>query len=144
MILGRWVQYFDELLNANVSDQSEDIGIMESHENREIVEPPPTIAEVEAAMEKLRNNKAPGMDFIQAELVKHAGVEYTKYLHQLIGNIWINEIIPEERNVGIICPIHKRGDVMTCSNYRGISLLCKSKVKQALYTPWRRLGGEEV
>jgi hypothetical protein len=124
MILGRWVEYFDELLNANVSDQSEDIGIMESHVDREIVEPPTTIAEVEAAIEKLKNNKAPGMDFIQAELVKHAGIEYTKYLHQPIVKLWINEIIPEEWNFGTICPIHKKGDIMTCWNYRGISLLC--------------------
>jgi sorting nexin-29 len=64
------------------------------------------------------------MDFIQAELVKHAGVEYTKYLHQLIVKIWINEIVPEEWNLGIICLINKKGDVMTCSNYRGINLLC--------------------
>jgi hypothetical protein len=51
---------------------------------------------VEAATEKLKNNNAPGMDFIQAELVKHAGVEYSKYLHQLIVKIWINEKIPEK------------------------------------------------
>jgi hypothetical protein len=63
------------------------------------------------------------MDFIQAELVKHAVVECTKYVHQLVIKIWINEIIPEEWNLGIICPIHKK-DVMTCSNYRGITLLC--------------------
>jgi sorting nexin-29 len=124
MILGRWVEYFDELLYANVSDQSEDIGIMGGHEDQEIVEPPPTTVEVEAAIEKLKNNKAPGMDFIQSELVKHAGVEYSKYLHQLIVQIWINEIIPEEWNLGIICPILKMGDVMTCSNYSRISLLC--------------------
>jgi hypothetical protein len=122
-ILGRWVEYFNELLNANVSDQSEDIGIMESHEDQEIVEPPPTISEVEAAIEKLKNNKAPGMDSIQAKLVKHVGIEYTKYLQQLIVKIWIHEIIPEEWNLGIIFPIHKKGDVMTCSNYRGIILL---------------------
>jgi hypothetical protein len=40
---------------------------------------------VEAAIEKLKNKKATGMDFIQAELVKHAGTEYTKYLHQKNG-----------------------------------------------------------
>jgi hypothetical protein len=115
--------YFDELLNANVRDQSEDIDIMENHEGREIVELPPTTAEVEAAIAKLKNNKAQGMYFIQAELVKHAGIEYTKY-HQLIVKIWINEIIPEEWNFGIICPTHMKEDVMTCSNCRGISLLC--------------------
>jgi hypothetical protein len=64
------------------------------------------------------------MDSIQAELIKHAGIKYTKSLHQLIVKIWINEIISEEWNLGIICPIHKKGDVMTCSNYRGIRLLC--------------------
>jgi hypothetical protein len=113
MILGRWVEYFDELLNANVSDQSEDI---ESHEDQEI-EPPPTTEEMEAAIEKLKNNMAPGMDFIQAELVKHAGVEYSRYLHHLIVKIWINEIIPEDWNLGVICPIHKI-DVMTGLNCR--------------------------
>jgi hypothetical protein len=67
--------------------------------------------------------KAPGMDFIQAQLVKHAGAEYTKYIHHLIVKIWINKIISEEWNLGIICPIHKK-DVMTYSKYRGITLLC--------------------
>jgi hypothetical protein len=51
-------------------------------------------------------------------------MEYTKYLHQLIVKIWINGIIPEEFNLGIICPLHKKGYIMTCSNYRGISFLC--------------------
>jgi hypothetical protein len=57
------------MLIANVSGQSGDIGIMESHEDREVVALPSTITEVEAAIEKLKDNKAPGMDFIQAELV---------------------------------------------------------------------------
>jgi hypothetical protein len=37
---------------------------MESREDREMVEPPPTFAEVEAAIEKLKNSNAPGKDFI--------------------------------------------------------------------------------
>jgi hypothetical protein len=55
----------------------------------------------------LRNNKAPGMDLIPAELVKFAGPEYVKLLHQLIAKIWITETIPEESYLSIICPIHK-------------------------------------
>jgi sorting nexin-29 len=74
----------------------------------------------------LRNNKAPGIDLIPAELVKFAGQEYVKHLHQLIAKIWITETIPEEWYLSIVCPIHKKGDVMVrvYSNYRRISLLC--------------------
>jgi succinyl-CoA synthetase beta subunit len=86
-------------------------------------EPVPTINEIEQAIKSLRNNKAPGIDLILAELVKFAGPEYVKHLHQLIAKIWITETIPEEWYLSIVCPIHKKDDVMVCSNYRGISLL---------------------
>ena len=45
-------------------------------------------------------------------------------VHQLITSIWISEEIPEDWNWIIICPIHKKGYVTICENYRGISLLC--------------------
>ena len=31
--------------------------------------------------------------------------------------------MPTNWNLSIICPIHKTGDIMECSNYRGVSLL---------------------
>ena len=31
--------------------------------------------------------------------------------------------MPEEWNVSIICPIHKKADIMECLKYRGVSLL---------------------
>jgi hypothetical protein len=53
-----------------------------------------------------------------------AGPEYVKHLHKLIAKIGITETIPEEWYLSIVCSIHKKGDIMVCSNYRGISLLC--------------------
>jgi hypothetical protein len=38
--------------------------------NFEVEEPAPTMKEVEQAIKKLKNTKAPGMDLITAELVK--------------------------------------------------------------------------
>jgi hypothetical protein len=75
------------------------------------------------AIQKLKDNKAPGTDLIQEELIKKASPDLVEHMHHLIINIWTTETIPEDWNWSIICPIHKKGDVMTCSNYRGIRLL---------------------
>jgi hypothetical protein len=100
-ILERWAQYFEELLNGNTFEHAEGRTIVQNQGNSETEEPVPTINEVEQAIKKLKNNKAPGMDLIPGELVKLAGPEYIKHLHKLIVKIWITEIIPEEWNLSI-------------------------------------------
>ncbi|RLU18394.1 hypothetical protein DMN91_008751 [Ooceraea biroi] len=42
---------------------------------------------------------------------------------QLFNEIWKTEKIPEDWQASIIHPIHKKGDILACENYRGISLL---------------------
>jgi hypothetical protein len=123
-ILERWVQHFEELLNGSAPERVENMTTVQKQGNSETEEPVPTINEIEQAIKRLRNNKAPGIDLIPAELVKFAGPEYVKHLHQLIATIWITETIPEEWYLSIVRPIYKKGDVVVCSNYRGISLLC--------------------
>jgi hypothetical protein len=123
LIMKRWTEHFNELLNYNVTGTSADISTVDNPLDVELEEPQATITEVELAIEKLKNNKAPGTDLIQAELIKHAGAEYIMHLHRFITRIWITETIPEEWNMSILCPNHKKGDITICSNYSGISLL---------------------
>jgi hypothetical protein len=72
------------------------------------------------AVQKLRKHKAPGTDNTPEELFKYGGNEIIKHLHTIIKEIWLTEKMPTNWNLSIICPIHKKGDLMDCSNYRGI------------------------
>jgi len=73
------------------------------------------------AISKIKNGKATGHDQIPAELIKEGGKELEKVIYEIISKVWAEEIIPH----GIICPIHRRGDMMMCDNYRGVTSLCK-------------------
>ena len=75
------------------------------------------------AIDKLKNHKSPGIDEIQAELIKAGGGTICLEIHKLITSIWKKEKLPEEWKESIIVPIHKEEDKKDCNNYRGISLL---------------------
>jgi hypothetical protein len=77
-----------------------------------------TVIKAEEAIKKLNTTNAPGMDRRQAELVKYAGPEYVKQLHQqmFVKSFQRNGIL------STVCLIRAKGDVMVCSNYRGIGI----------------------
>lgn len=123
-VLKRWSEYFQTLLNGPLAeitpseyhDSTTDIS---QHLNTLV----PTLEDVECAINKLKNNKAPGVDSIPGELIKYAGVDFEREIHRLISIIWQTETMPDEWNMAVICPLHKKGDILACQNYRGISLL---------------------
>jgi len=67
-ILSRWAEHFDELLNEELADQHVSQKTYQVYSD--IDEPTPTLDEVENAIQKLKDHKAPGIDLIQAELIK--------------------------------------------------------------------------
>jgi hypothetical protein len=79
--------------------------------------------ETQAIIRKFKRKKAPGTDNINPELLQAAGPQMTQRIQDLILNIWRSEIMPNEWNKPIICPIYNKGEKSECSNYRGISLL---------------------
>ena len=64
-----------------------------------------------------------------------------KVIYELISKTWKEEIIPHEWKYGILCPIHKQGNVMMCDNYRAVTLLCTTykilaNILYVKYTPY--------
>jgi len=83
----------------------------------------PTKEEVKAAVDKLKNNKAPGPDGIPSEILKEGYKNMENRIYELIVQIWNKERIPSSWVEALICPIQKKGDVQNCENFRGISLV---------------------
>jgi hypothetical protein len=83
----------------------------------------PTKEEVKAAVNKLKNNKAPGPAGIPSEILKEGYKRMENRICKLIVQIWNEERIPPSWAKALICPIHKKGDVQNCENSRGISLV---------------------
>lgn len=119
-VLNVWTEYFKDLLNKKDADEPQD---MINYYGPDISISTPTTQIVNEVIKKLKNNRAPGEDLISAELIKHGGKELWKYVYDLICDIWESEVMPKDWNIALLRPIHKKGNTLLCSNYRGISLL---------------------
>jgi len=88
-----------------------------------------TIDKVYDAICNSKNNTSAGLDGIPNELIKGGGVNLTHSLFRLFSKILERNVTPKEWNIGIIVPIHKKGDHKDLNNYRGITLTsCISKI----------------
>ncbi|CAK1591299.1 unnamed protein product [Parnassius mnemosyne] len=124
-IVQRWAEYFRELLNSSVQTRPLSVpvpqALLKNQQTDESLYP--TIEDTKRAIQSIKNNKSPGMDDIQGELIKYAGTGFEKEFHHLVLQIWNNEKMADDWNTSVICPLHKKGDILDCNNYRGISLL---------------------
>ena len=117
-VLERWKEYFTKLFN--VHEESEQRSECQNIHMAEPWVPEPTVDEVEIAVRKLKNYKAPGTDAIPAERIKSGGREIVDRIHKLILSVWHNETMPAKWRESIVVPIFKKGDKTDCNNFRGI------------------------
>ena len=72
---------------------------------------------------RLKNNETAGTDGFPVELFKTGCNELVGRLHQLIYTIWLEENMPNDGNLSVLCPVLRKGDPKICAKYSAISLL---------------------
>ena len=82
-----------------------------------------SLEEVHMMAKKLKNGKAPGLDMLSAELLKHSNENFRLVFTKQFNKLLRSGKFPEEWSVGIIVVLFKGGDEADLNNYRGITLL---------------------
>ncbi|KAK3509090.1 hypothetical protein QTP70_020302 [Hemibagrus guttatus] len=83
--------------------------------------------EVRKALKRMKSGKAVGPDDIPVEVWKCLGEAAVEFLTSLFNRVLESKRMPEEWR-SVLVPIFKnKGDVQSCSNYRGIKLMSHTK-----------------
>lgn len=108
----RWLEHFSEVLNReNPSNPVCEMEIELPDEIEETDTSEPSRAEVRKAIGHLKNGKAPGIDIIQADLLK-TDIDYTTTkVKEIIDIVWRDEKTPRKWRKGLIVKLPKKGNL---------------------------------
>ena len=62
----------------------------------------PSLAEVELAIQQMRNGKGPGGDGLRAEIFKAGGRTLATWLHEITSDVWQNEEAIDDWSTAIL------------------------------------------
>lgn len=111
----RWIKHYKDLW---YEEQSETVKIQANADVDNL-----SIEELQEALKKSKNRKAPGMNGINTEFLKYAGILFHLRLLHFFNMCWKNKQIPKEWRQAKVISLFKKGDRGNPNNYRGISLL---------------------
>ena len=120
----RWAEHFQAVLNQHSDFDDSVLDELPQWPTANHLDEAPTDEEVRRAVNQMSTGKAPGIDGIPAEILKHGGEELLQQLTNLFTQIWNENSVPQDFKDALIVHIYKRkGDRACCDNHRGISLL---------------------
>ena len=118
----RWKEHFEEVLNRPEPQQGT-VLVGSTEVNEEIDTGYPTKSEIKEAILRTKNCKAGGVDKIVAEMLKADVGTSTTILEKIFVKVWDGEEVPEDWKRGLIARVPKKGNLMDCGNWRGITLM---------------------
>ncbi|KAK3507410.1 hypothetical protein QTP70_019647 [Hemibagrus guttatus] len=116
----RWKEYFEELMDEENDREKRVEGVNSVEQKVDKIRKD----EVRKALKRMKSGKAVGPDDIPVEVWKCLGEAAVEFLASLFNRVLESERMPEEWRRSVLVPIFKnKGDVQSCSNYRGIKLM---------------------
>ncbi|KAK3543875.1 hypothetical protein QTP70_030042, partial [Hemibagrus guttatus] len=116
----RWKEYCEELMNVENEREKRVEGVNSAEQKVDKIRKD----EVRKALKRMKSGKAVGPDDIPVEVWKCLGEAAVEFLASLFNRVLESERMPEEWRRSVLVPIFKnKGDVQSCSNYRGIKLM---------------------
>ncbi|KAK3575524.1 hypothetical protein QTP86_029287 [Hemibagrus guttatus] len=117
---GSMIQNFEELMNEENEREKRVEGVNSVEQKVDKIRKD----EVRKALKRMKSGKAVGPDDIPVEVWKCLGEAAVEFLTSLFNRVLESERMPEEWRRSVLVPIFKnKGDVQSCSNYRGIKLM---------------------
>jgi len=107
--LKRWAEHYQSAMNhpSAISDPELHAYALSAVMDTNVNIDAPTLAEVRAAVKKLKNGRAAGNDGIPTELLKCALEPISTALHRLFLLVWKTGKVPSDWHDGIIISLSK-------------------------------------
>jgi len=131
-IMKGWASHFETLATQKTDPRYDDSYLLQTECDIETIDSiihakgeditPANEEEVQSAIAKLNNNKAPDYLGFTAEHLKLGGEALHRYIAKLVNTIFKNKEVPPLLKQGTITPVFKKGDAKVPDNYRGITV----------------------
>ena len=133
--MSEWVKHFSKLLNGafspdkDLSSNIEEFILENRHNVMDELNSIISLKEIHDAISALKLNKAAGLDGLCNEMLKAGSTVLLPYFHKLFNAILQSGKFPDSWRTNTLSPLHKKGDLHTTGNYRGIAVgTCISKL----------------